>query len=359
MSTDFDTRDASAADVKTAGPTVTAETPDTGVRREPAGDKPSRAMPPRELPTDLKNADLAGYDLGGVDLSGRDLTGANLTGAILRKAKFFKSILRDASLRGADMRGAECTGADLTGAHLEEIRGEGAGFGMATLRCTQMFGANLESATLSKADLTGADLRTVCLRSARIREATLKGTDLTAADLRGADLAMCDVAGATFDNANMREARLRAVRGFEKALWYGVDTNDINFAGAYRIRRHIIDENYLKEFRESGLGARVVYYLWWITSDCGRNVGIWLAWVVLISAVFGVLYRYVEIDYGPHQNWISPWYFSVVTLTTLGYGDVIPASIGAKLLTMVEVGTGYVMLGGLLSIFANKFARRG
>jgi uncharacterized protein YjbI with pentapeptide repeats len=354
MSTDIDARDTAVVDDGTAVPDKTAESPDKAVRRDPGVDKPSR-----ELPPDLKNADLAGQDLSGVDFSGRDLTGANLTGANLRKSTFFKSILRNASLRGADMRGAECTGADLTGAHLEEIRGEGAGFGMATLRGAQMFGANIEGATLSKADLTGADLRTVCLRNARIREATLKDTDFTAADLCGTDLAKCDVAGATFDNANMREVRLRAVKGFEKALWYGVDTNDINFAGAYRIRRHIIDENYLKEFRESGLGARAVYYLWLITSNCGRNVGIWLAWVVLISAVFGALYRYVDIDYGPHQNWISPWYFSVVTLTTLGYGDVVPVSIGAKLLTIVEVGTGYVMLGGLLSIFANKFARRG
>jgi voltage-gated potassium channel Kch len=49
----------------------------------------------------------------------------------------------------------------------------------------------------------------------------------------------------------------------------------------------------------------------------------------------------------------------VVTLTTLGYGDVIPASAGGQVIAMVEVVTGYVMLGGLLSILSNKMARRG
>jgi voltage-gated potassium channel Kch len=51
-------------------------------------------------------------------------------------------------------------------------------------------------------------------------------------------------------------------------------------------------------------------------------------------------------------------YFSVVTLTTLGYGDIVPSSTAAQVLCMVEVFMGYVMLGGLLSIFSNKMARR-
>jgi voltage-gated potassium channel Kch len=51
-------------------------------------------------------------------------------------------------------------------------------------------------------------------------------------------------------------------------------------------------------------------------------------------------------------------YYSIVTLTTLGYGDVVPASPAAQVLAMIEVILGYVMLGGLLSIFASKMARR-
>ena len=47
-----------------------------------------------------------------------------------------------------------------------------------------------------------------------------------------------------------------------------------------------------------------------------------------------------------------------VTLTTLGYGDVLPKTPTAQVLAMLEVVTGYVMLGGLLSIFSSKMARR-
>ena len=54
----------------------------------------------------------------------------------------------------------------------------------------------------------------------------------------------------------------------------------------------------------------------------------------------------------------SMWYFSIVTFTTLGFGDVVAANSTARLLVAAEVIVGYIMLGGLVSIFANKFARR-
>ena len=48
------------------------------------------------------------------------------------------------------------------------------------------------------------------------------------------------------------------------------------------------------------------------------------------------------------------------TLHRLGrrYGDIVPASAAAQGIAMLEVVIGYMMLGGLLSIFSNKIARR-
>ena len=51
-------------------------------------------------------------------------------------------------------------------------------------------------------------------------------------------------------------------------------------------------------------------------------------------------------------------YYSVVTFTTLGFGDITPKTLEASRWLMAEVILGYVMLGGLISIFANKIARR-
>ena len=51
-------------------------------------------------------------------------------------------------------------------------------------------------------------------------------------------------------------------------------------------------------------------------------------------------------------------YYSVVTFTTLGFGDIVAVTNWARLAVGVEVVLGYVMLGGLISILANKLARR-
>ena len=315
--------------------------------------------PASARPRDLKGVVLTGEDLSGMDLSGVDFSGADLTGIKLTGAKLFKAQFKEAILINADLSNAELTGADLTKANLENVNATQVGLGMATLKEVRMFRTNLEGATLTKADLNGADMRCVCLRGARIREADMSGTDFTGSDLQEADLALCKVAGANFKDADMRGARLRAIEGFEKADWIGVDIRDINFAGAYAMRRSVVDQNYLKEFRERSRFATMLYWLWWITSDCGRSLTRWCFWITLQLLIFAGLFKYVGLDYGEHPTPLSPLYYSVVTLTTLGYGDIVPSSSAGQIIAMIEVITGYVMLGGLLSIFSNKMARRG
>ena len=61
---------------------------------------------------------------------------------------------------------------------------------------------------------------------------------------------------------------------------------------------------------------------------------------------------------GAPVNFGSALYFSIVTFTTLGFGDVVAASRAARVLVGLEVIVGYIMLGGLISILANKLARR-
>ena len=319
--------------------------------------KEGRTPAPSE-PLDLKGVYLAGEDLSGMNLSGADLSGADLTGANLSGARLFKATLKRTTLLNANLKKTELTGADLTEAVLEEVDASQVGLGMACLEGAHLFRANLEEGTLSMANFEGADLRSACLRNSRIREAKLVGADLTNADFRGADMALSSVDGATFNNADMRETRLRLVNGFESAKWIGVDIRDVNFAGAYRLRRFIMDQNFIKEFRAASRLSGMIYYLWWITSDCGRSMFRWCIWIAVEAFFFAWLYTFVSVDYGDHPTRLSPLYYSVVTLTSLGYGDVSPASLPAQVVAMIEVITGYIMLGGLLSIFSSKIARR-
>lgn len=61
---------------------------------------------------------------------------------------------------------------------------------------------------------------------------------------------------------------------------------------------------------------------------------------------------------GEQIEWYDALYFSIVTFTTLGFGDIVASNILARIIVMIEVILGYIMLGGLISILATKIARR-
>ena len=50
--------------------------------------------------------------------------------------------------------------------------------------------------------------------------------------------------------------------------------------------------------------------------------------------------------------------FSIVTYTTLGFGDVKPHNLGGEILVSAEVILGYITLGLLLAVLGDRIARR-
>lgn len=301
----------------------------------------------------LVAADLAGRDLTGADLSGADLASADLSGAKLMGAN-----LAGASLFRAQLDGAHLLGASLRGADLTEVSGKNLILGRADLDEAVLFNADLSDATLTDASLRGSDLRSATLTGARLRGADLTGAEVRSASLERVDLTGATVHGADFGGSSLVRAHLANVQGFAEATWVGVDISDMNLTSAYSLRRFVMDENYLFEFRTSSPLNGMLYRLWKLTSDCGRSLTRWAVLTLALAAFFGAIYTLVPVDYGDYETPLSPLYFSVVTLTTLGYGDVLPASLGAQLVVLAEVIAGYMMLGGLLSIFATKMGRR-
>jgi hypothetical protein len=82
----------------------------------------------------------------------------------------------------------------------------------------------------------------------------------------------------------------------------------------------------------------------------------------LFILTFGVLYYYIGIidstaEGSPVVHHLpNSLYYSVVTVTTLGYGDFYPVGTG-RLLAAIEALTGYLILGVLASTFASLLAK--
>ena len=154
-----------------------------------------------------------------------------------------------------------------------------------------------------------------------------------------------------------------------------LDSHHVDEVSNPFFKRYVADQQFIRVFKQrSPLGAQ----LWRWSSDYGRSLGLWAFWSLFLAVVFAgaysifppVLENFELGDFAPNiiQNagdaagsrltFGSAFYFSVVTFTTLGFGDVVAENGPARFLVTVEVILGYLMLGGLISIFANKLASR-
>ena len=154
-----------------------------------------------------------------------------------------------------------------------------------------------------------------------------------------------------------------------------LDSEDINEVLNPFFKRYVADQQFIRAFKE-----RHPFWsqIWRWSSDYGRSLVLWALWSLLIALSFSLLYMM------PGPSWFPEWlqermpqfhqvtgtdtgvpltfwksfYFSIVTFTTLGFGDVVADNTLARILVTLEVVFGYIMLGGLISIFANKLASR-
>jgi hypothetical protein len=98
---------------------------------------------------------------------------------------------------------------------------------------------------------------------------------------------------------------------------------------------------------------------WAVTQDPGANLPILFAVMTGVTVLaFGALYR--SIDYADPDSFSSPdsalsgfrfIYFSAVTLSTIGYGDVHPVETLGQIAVTVQIVAGPVLLSWLLAVF--------
>ena len=112
-----------------------------------------------------------------------------------------------------------------------------------------------------------------------------------------------------------------------------------------------------------GWRHKTISWLWKWTCDYGRSFGRWAFVSLVIALIFGGVFYAIQdhlkiVDHNTAPKLATMFYFSIVTFTTLGFGDITPKTLLAEIIVGGEVIAGYIMLGGLISIFANKLARR-
>ncbi len=264
--------------------------------------------------------------------------------------------------------------------------------------------ANLEQLNLNRPQ--GKDryrLRYADLYRAKLARAHLYNIDLTGCNLMKADLSWvnlnsggledCNLLGVNFKNARLEDVSwgekvLQAVEG-DKAQKQG----DTEHAKSMYLEAESVCRNIRRVAEQQGLVDTAGHFFqqemknrrnqfpvdswqwassWLVDLVSGygerplRVIGFSLLMILIFAIAYfftGISYGGVEMYFDPQTSWLKNLqtfgycaYFSVVTFTTLGYGDIIPVST-ARALAALEAFGGSFMIALFVVVFVKKMTR--
>jgi hypothetical protein len=116
-----------------------------------------------------------------------------------------------------------------------------------------------------------------------------------------------------------------------------------------------------KAIQSTHKGMKVWYWFWGLTSKYGTSVTRWILWMLFVISLFGGFFYFtdmaINIPLAGFDKMVQCLYFSVVTVTTLGYGDIYPKTAFGMSLVIVEVFFGQLMFWVMMTILAKKIFR--
>lgn len=310
----------------------------------------------KKLKPDLSNYDFVMEGNSGacwdkkknrVDLSNINFSNTNLSATNLKNARLMNANLSNANLTNSKLDNANLIGVDASKASFVLARARQANFRRANLA-----NSDLSDAVLDKAILADSILENVNVSGVSINEADLSGTDNYFKNWKVSFLGKPSFPSNYFD----------------------VNISAVNGLTPFALRR-LSDALYVKNlWKTDSWGRKILLRLWGISCSYGQNFFRWLFVSFALILIFSLILMNFEFNIATakiiHQSnykiiqgvvdypsFGQALYFSVVTFTTLGFGDVLPVNDPGRFWVGFEVVIGYIMLGGLVSIFANKLAR--
>ncbi len=210
---------------------------------------------------------------------------------------------------------------------------------------------------LRRVNLEGVNLEWVNLNRANLSGANLSSANLSDADLSWANLTDSSISGVKWNPRKMR-GKYMGIRGIDSSY------------GNALFKRAAADQDYLDTLENHWKGDKWLTYLFkmWGLIDYGRSIKRVVAIAFGTMILFGLIYctfpGFLGLDCTPgtqdcnRHSWFTPFYFSIVTFTTLGFGDITPKNLVGELIVSFEVIFGYAVLGLLISVLADKVVRR-
>jgi uncharacterized protein YjbI with pentapeptide repeats len=349
---------------------------------------------------DLRNSNITNTCLNYSNLSGSDFRGANLTKSFIQYANLSFAKFGKANLINTDLRNSKLIKADLVGANLSNAKLNEADFSESFVAHAKLLKANCRLAKFIKADLASSTLIETNFHDTDLSEARFWNAKLDNAIFRGADLTkakglrmslftkeLSEIEknnpeiyqesylfiknyflrmGPTDDasEAAFREKTLQRL-SYSKIFWqqmeeeYRTNKLEIKKVGIRKLFQRL---KYIFSHPFLSLKTFIKIFLWKLFADsCGYGEKPWLTMraTVQVIGIFA-LYYWVHGKFGQSLHWWESIYFSVVTFTTLGLGDIIPltTSWGTRIAVASEAFFGALMIALFVWTLARKGAAR-
>jgi len=123
---------------------------------------------------------------------------------------------------------------------------------------------------------------------------------------------------------------------------------------AFRKDACFFDREYLRWFE---------YKMAQITSLYGTSLYRWAITTAVFTFFMALAYMTIDqfvaeelrtVAAGAGGHWFDYIYFSMITITTVGYGEIVPIALAAKMLAVFEAFVGFLMLGIFINLIQKK-----
>jgi hypothetical protein len=100
----------------------------------------------------------------------------------------------------------------------------------------------------------------------------------------------------------------------------------------------------------------LAYGFWRVSSHYGTDYVRWFVTLIVVACSYAWIYSAFKLV-KPLRDFTDPFYFSLVTMTTVGYGDIVPIGNWGKMIACSEIVFGLAMFGVLVGIISGRVIR--
>lgn len=296
--------------------------------------------------------------------------GGTLSGSCLKRV-----VLRDEHIEKANLSGVDLSLADLSGTYLFD----------SCLERAELIGINLSHCDLAHCSMRGADLTKANLANARLWNSDLTGANLTEADLSHADLWDARLHNATlwhtnfsgtkslgkvnfcssrklFEKARIDESgAVSAEESYRNLKQYFISTGRYSDASWASFKEKTMERILL---RKNGHFEYIPSLVMSLLCGYGEKpYRIVLTALLTILAFAFIYYGLDSVQYLPAPGHSMKWgdyiYYSTITFTTVGYGDIVPKpNTVFRLIAASEAFMGVFVTGLFVFTLARKYSAR-